>query len=384
MLGGKGSGPSRLTGWISIIGLAIGCMAMILSISILNGFESRVINKIIGFEGDIRVANVSNWNNLDSYISSLSDVKSSISFQERKGLLIGRNDSQRMIELKSLDIDKISEFYDLNIKQVKSSSLPQVFLGEMTARRLNLNLGDAVRLLSPIDNGSAWGLPIQAQCVVGGIFSIQVLDLDDKVAFIPKKIGQKLFLRKDAPDGLDIRLHENSDIQMVVNMIKSNFPEATIKKWSDLHTELFNAMKFERFGALFVLSLIIVVACFNLITTLILVSAQKIRQIGILQVMGCSKKSIKSIIMNQGLMIGSIGIFTGSFIAIFFIKIQNNFGLIPLPEDIYFISSLPMDIYFYDIFTILSISFGMVILSVIIAAKRATMISTLEAVYLEK
>ena len=384
MLGGKGSGPSRLTGWISIIGLTIGCMAMMLSISILNGFESRVINKIIGFEGDIRVANVSNWNNLDSYISSLSDVKSSISFQERKGLLIGRNDSQRMIELKSLDIDKISEFYDLNIKQVKSSSLPQVFLGEMTARRLNLNLGDAVRLLSPIDNGSAWGLPIQAQCVVGGIFSIQVLDLDDKVAFIPKKIGQKLFLRKDGPDGLDIRLHENSDIQMVVNMIKSNFPEATIKKWSDLHTELFNAMKFERFGALFVLSLIIVVACFNLITTLILVSAQKIRQIGILQVMGCSKKSIKSIIMNQGLMIGSIGIFTGSFIAIFFIKIQNNFGLIPLPEDIYFISSLPMDIYFYDIFTILSISFGMVILSVIIAAKRATMISTLEAVYLEK
>ena len=90
MLGGKGSGPSRLTGWISIIGLTIGCMAMILSISILNGFESRVINKIIGFEGDIRVANVSNWNNLDSYISSLSDVKSSISFQERKGLLIGR------------------------------------------------------------------------------------------------------------------------------------------------------------------------------------------------------------------------------------------------------------------------------------------------------
>lgn len=384
MLGGKGSGPSRLTGWISIIGLTIGCMAMILSISILNGFESRVINKIIGFEGDIRVTNVSNWNNLDSYISSLSNVKSSISFQERKGLLIGRNDSQRMIELKSLDIDKISEFYDLNIKQVKSSSIPQVFLGEMTARRLNLNLGDAVRILSPIDNGSAWGLPIQAQCIVGGIFSIKVLDLDDKVAFIPKIIGKKLFLRKDGPDGLDIRLNQNSDIQMVVNMIKSNFPEVTIKKWSDLHRELFNAMKFERFGALFVLSLIIVVACFNLITTLILVSAQKIRQIGILQVMGCSKKNIKSIIMSQGLIIGSIGIFSGSFVAILFIKIQNNFGLIPLPEDIYFISSLPMDIYFYDIFTILSISFGMVILSVIIAAKRATMISTLEAVYLEK
>jgi len=384
MLGGKGSGPSRLTGWISIIGLTVGCMAMIISISILNGFESRVINKIIGFEGDIRVTNASDWKELESFTLSLKNVKNTISFQERKGLLIGRNDAQRMIQLKSLNIDKISEFYDLNIKELKSSNLPQVFLGEMTARRLNLNMGDAVRLLSPIDNGSAWGLPIQVQCIVSGIFNIQVLDLDDKVAFIPKNIGQRLFLRKDGPDGLDIRLHESSDIQMVVNKIKSNFPQATIKKWSDLHKELFSAMRFERIGALFVLSLIIVVACFNLITTLILVAAQKIRQIGILQVMGCSKKSIKSIIMNQGIMIGSIGIFTGLFIGVLFIKLQNYFGLIPLPEDIYFISFLPMDLYFHDIFTILSISFGMVILSVIIAAKRATMISTLEAVYLEK
>ena len=384
LLGGKGSGPSRLTGWISIIGLTVGCLEMILSISILNGFESRVINKIIGFEGDIRVTNASNWNKLESYILSLNNVKNTILFQERKGLLIGRNDAQTMIELKSLDVAKISEFYDLNIKQLKSSNLPQVFLGEMTARRLNLNIGDGLRLLSPIDNGSAWGLPIQAQCIVGGIFTIQVLDFDDKIAFIPKDVGEKLFLRKDGPDGLDIRLHDNSNIGIVVNMIKSNFPEVTIKKWNDLHRELFSAMKFERIGALFVLSLIIVVACFNLITTLILVSAQKIRQIGILQVMGCSKKVIKSIIMSQGVMIGSIGIFTGSLVGVLFIKIQNIFGLIPLPEDIYFISFLPMDIYFYDIIIILSISFGMVILSVIIAAKRATMISTLEAVYLEK
>jgi lipoprotein-releasing system permease protein len=384
MLGGKGSGPSRLTGWISIIGLTIGCIAMILSISILNGFESRVINRIVGFEGDIRVTKVKDWNKLESYILSLNNVESTMSFQKRKGLLIGRNDTQRMIELKSIELSKISEFYDLNIKQVKFSNSPQVFLGEMTARRLNLNLGDAVRLLSPIDNGSAWGLPIQAQCIVGGIFSIQVLDFDDKVAFIPKDIGQKLFLRKNGPDGLDVRLKENTNIDILANMIKSNFPAVTVKKWTDLHSELFSAMRFERIGALFVLSLIIVVACFNLITTLILVSAQKVRQIGILQVMGCSQKVVRSIIINQGVMIGAIGIFTGLLIGVLFILLQNTFGLIPLPEDIYFIPFLPMNIYFYDIITILSISFGMVILSVMIAAKRATMISTLEAVYLEK
>ena len=384
MIGGKGSGPSRLTGWISIIGLTIGCMAMILSVSILNGFESRVVSKIIGFEGDLRITNVKDWSKFESYISSLNGVKSTMLFQKRKSLLIGRNNSQRMVELKSIEIPKISEFYDLNIKQVNSSKTQQIILGEMTARRLNLNLGDEVRILSPIDNGSAWGLPIQIQCIVSGIFNVQVLDLDDKIAFISKDVGQKLFLRKNGPDGLDIRLDKNSDFQTIANMIKNKFPKIKVNKWSDLHSELFNAMRFERIGALFVLSLIIVVACFNLITTLILVTAQKIRQIGILQVMGCSQKVIKTIIMSQGVMIGSIGITAGLIFGVIIIILQNTYGLIPLPEDVYFISFLPMNIYFYDIITILSISFGMVILSVSIAAKRSTMISTLDAVYLEK
>tara|TARA_B100001142_G_scaffold48638_2_gene45713 strand:+ start:10418 stop:11605 length:1188 start_codon:yes stop_codon:yes gene_type:complete len=384
MIGGKGSGPSRLTGWISIIGLTIGCMAMILSVSILNGFESRVVSKIIGFEGDLRITNVKDWSKFESYISSLNGVKSTMLFQKRKSLLIGRNNSQRMVELKSIEIPKISEFYDLNIKQVNSSKTQQIILGEMTARRLNLNLGDEVRILSPIDNGSAWGLPIQVQCIVSGIFNVQVLDLDDKIAFISKDVGQKLFLRKNGPDGLDIRLDKNSDFQIIANMIKNKFPNIKVNKWSDLHSELFNAMRFERIGALFVLSLIIVVACFNLITTLILVTAQKIRQIGILQVMGCSQKVIKTIIMSQGVMIGSIGITAGLIFGVIIIVLQNTYGLIPLPEDVYFISFLPMNIYFYDIITILSISFGMVILSVSIAAKRSTMISTLDAVYLEK
>jgi len=384
LIGGKGSGPSRLTGWISIIGLTIGCMAMILSVSILNGFESRVVSKIIGFEGDLRITNVKDWSKFESYILSLNGVKSTMLFQKRKSLLIGRNNSQRMVELKSIEIPKISEFYDLNIKQVNSSKTQQIILGEMTARRLNLNLGDEVRILSPIDNGSAWGLPIQVQCIVSGIFNVQVLDLDDKIAFISKDVGQKLFLRKNGPDGLDIRLDKNSDFQIIANMIKNKFPNIKVNKWSDLHSELFNAMRFERIGALFVLSLIIVVACFNLITTLILVTAQKIRQIGILQVMGCSQKVIKTIIMSQGVMIGSIGITAGLIFGVIIIILQNTYGLIPLPEDVYFISFLPMNIYFYDIITILSISFGMVILSVSIAAKRSTMISTLDAVYLEK
>ena len=384
MLGGKGAGPSRLTGSISIVGMTIGCVAMILSVSILNGFELRVINKIVGFESDLRISNVTDWEKVENYILNLDGVENVMTFQQRKGLLIGRNNNQRMVLLKSIDPTLISEFYDLNMEVSEPSDLPKVYLGEMTARRLNLNLGDGIRLMSPIDQGSSWGLPIQTQCVVGGVFSIQVLDLDDKIAFIPKDIGKKLFIRKNGPDGLDVRLIDNVDVGLISKTIQKEFPLAIVKTWADLHSELFNAMQFERIGALFVLSLIILVACFNLVTTLVLVSAQKIRQIGILQVMGCSKNVIKSIIMNQGMMIGLIGILSGLIIGLFLIWVQNTFGVIRLPQDIYFTPFLPMDIFVLDLIIILSISFGMVILSIYIAANRALMVSPLEAIYTEK
>ena len=219
---------------------------------------------------------------------------------------------------------------------------------------------------------------------MGGIFNIQVLDLDDKIAFIPTSVGQKLFIRKEGPDGVDIRLTENAEIDRVKATIQKRFTNAHVDTWGDLHSELFGAMQFERIGSLAVLSLIIMVACFNLVTTLILVTAQKVREYGILQVMGTKRGLVKSIVMHQGGMIGGLGILAGLGIGLLFILAQNVFGLISLPEDIYFTPYLPMVIFINDVITILSISLGMVILSSFIAAKRALMISPLEAIYLEK
>ncbi|MDP6611830.1 MAG: ABC transporter permease [Candidatus Marinimicrobia bacterium] len=384
MLGGKGAGPSRLTGWIAIIGLAVGCMAMILSVSILNGFESRVVNRIIGFEGDIRIGGLTDWNRDVAVLQSIAGVEAVMPFQERKGLIIGRDDSQRMVLLKAVNPEKITSFYDLNMIAGRDADLPRVFLGEMTARRLNLSVGDVLRIMSPIDQGSSWGMPRQIQCVVGGVFSIQVLDLDDKIAFIPAEVGRKLFIRKEGPDGVDFRLKAGADVGSVAAAIRQQFPDAKVETWGDLHSELFGAMKFERIGALAVLSLIIVVACFNLVTTLVLVTAQKVREFGILQVMGTTQETVRSIVLNQGSMIGGVGILTGMGIGLLFILLQNSFGIITLPEDIYFTPTLPMVILLKDVITILSISVGMVILSAFIAARRALMISPIEAVYLEK
>ena len=385
LLKSKVSSSSKITGWIAVVGLAVGCMAMVLSLSVLNGFENRVIDRIIGFESDLRLTKINDWDSAIDLISNFDEVKETMPFQERKGLILGRGNAKRMVSLKAVNMDKISSFYDFNsFTKVKSADLPIVYLGEMTARRLNVDKGDIVRIFSPIDYGYSWGLPVQIQCIVGGVFNIQVLDLDDKIAFIPSQIGAKIFSRKTMPDGIDIRLHEDTDVKSVAIKISEKIIGAKIESWGDLHSELFGAMQFERVGTLAVLSLIILVACFNLIATLVLITAQKTREFGILQVLGASRTSIKSIIFNQGLIISVTGIFSGLFISLVFIFCQNYFGIITLPQDIYFTPYLPMEISANDIIVILLISFLMVFVSINIAARRTLMFSPLNLIKLEK
>ena len=385
LLKSKVSSSSKITGWIAVVGLAVGCMAMVLSLSVLNGFENRVVDRIIGFESDLRLTKINDWDSAIDLISNFDEVKETMPFQERKGLILGRGNAKRMVSLKAVNMDKISSFYDFNsFTKVESADLPIVYLGEMTARRLNVDKGDIVRIFSPIDYGYSWGLPVQIQCIVGGVFNIQVLDLDDKIAFIPSQIGAKIFSRKTMPDGIDIRLHEDTDVESVAIKISEKIVGAKIESWGDLHSELFGAMQFERVGALAVLSLIILVACFNLIATLVLITAQKTREFGILQVLGVSRTSIKSIIFNQGLIISITGIFSGLFISLVFIFFQNYFGIITLPQDIYFTPYLPMEISANDIIVILLISFLMVFVSINIAARRTLMFSPLNLIKLEK
>ena len=385
LMGGWSSGPSKLTGWMSILGLCIGSIAMILSISVLNGFEHRVIDKIIGFESDIRLTKIEDFNNTIDIVNKINGVKSAMPFQERKGLIIGKSGVQRMVTLKAIEIDNFTSFYDIDsFTKSNYGNQPIVYLGEMTARRLNVREGEVVRLLSPIDHGYSWGMPTQIQCVVGGIFNIQVLDLDDKIAFIPLEIGEKLFIRKSNPDGMDVRLFEGYRIDLVANELRNKILGAKVETWGDLHQELFGAMRFERIGTLIVLSLIIVVACFNLVTTLVLVVAQKTREFGILQVLGSNKKTIESIVMYQGGLISSFGIVSGLIIGLFFVYLQNIFGIIPLPEDIYFTSSLPMVIFLKDIIAILTISIGMVMVSIYISTSRTIMLSSMKSIYLDK
>lgn len=384
MFSRKEVGPSRFTGSIAIIGIAVGTMAMILSVSVLNGFESRIIEKIIGFEGDVKVSGDIDYEKNINNLYSIDNVEDFLLYKERKGLILGKDSIARMITMKSVDIDKIKNFYDINLEDIIVSDLPVIVLGKTTASRLNLNIGDEVKIMSPLDQNAIWGFPRQVKSIVGGIFDVQVLDFNDRVAFIPSEIGKKLFIRKNNYDGIDIKIKEDSNPNIVKKSIKEIIPNSKTETWKELHSKLFSAMKLERIGSLIVLSLIVLVGCFNLSTTLMLITIQKIKQFGILSALGATKKIIRDIIIRQGIFTGSIGIILGLTIGLSAVLIQNIFGIIKLPGDIYFTSKLPMIIYFSDFILIALIALTMVSLSSVIAARRTSSISAKNTIVLEK
>ena len=378
------AGPTRITGIISIIGIAVGTMAMVLSVSVLNGFESRLVDKVIGFEGDIKLRGDFKYEDSLERLINIKGVDQIVPYIDRVGLMIANDNSTRMIKFKSIDLNKIENFYDINIGVIDNHYQPKIVIGKTTASRMNLRVGDELKIMSPLDQNTILGFPKQVRVVVGGIFNIQVLDFNDKIAFIEKEVGRRLFLRKNEYDGIDIRIKKESSLNDTKSDINSLFPDINLETWKDLHSNLFSAMKLERIGSLIVLSLIVLVGCFNLSTTLMLVAIQKIKQYGILSALGATKNMIRSIIIKQGVLTGTIGISTGITLGLFLVIIQNIFGVIKLRGDIYFTSHLPMVFYFSDLLLILLISTTMVLFSSMIAARRTNLATVKNSLTLEK
>ena len=378
------AGPTRITGLIAIIGIAVGTMAMVLSISVLNGFESRIVDKVIGFEGDIKLRGDFKYEDSLERLTNINGVDQIVPYMDRVGLMIANDNSTRMIKFKSIDLSKIENFYDINIGVLDNDYQSKIVIGKTTASRMNLRVGDELKIMSPLDQNTILGFPRQVRVVVGGIFNIQVLDFNDKIAFIEKEVGKRLFLRKNKYDGIDIRIKKESSLNDTKSDIYALFPDISLETWKDLHSNLFSAMKLERIGSLIVLSLIVLVGCFNLSTTLMLVTIQKIKQYGILSTLGATKKMIRNIIVKQGVLTGTIGISVGITLGFILVIIQNTFGVIKLPGDIYFTSHLPMVFYFSDFLLILLISTTMVLFSSMIAATRTNLATVKNSLTLEK
>ena len=364
----------KYLGILSMLGMGVGCFAIIISISVMNGFENIVHQKLKGFEGDIRVfQNIYNpkWEKIDG-------VKKIIPFMERK-IVLQANDITRVVSMKAVDEEIMPEFYEIFLKG-RFPRAGEIILGQDLAYRLGTEIGQEVYASSPIDHTIGFTTPYKKRFKVSGVFSTKVLNYDDQIVFGTLGDGKMLFSRKKKIDGYDIKVDSNFSIEKIKKRINSMIrPESSAISWDEQNKSLVDAMKIERYATIIVLSLIFVVSTFNLISNLSLISIQKTKEIGILLSMGASKKSIQHIIMMLGIRRAGIGAFLGFFLGYIIINVQSQFSIIPLPTEVYFLDSLPMILYFNDIILVLLISYSFIFIASFISGKKLSQIDVKEA-----
>ena len=354
-------GPGRFTGIVSMAGMGVGCFALVISLAVLNGFEGQVREKLRGFDGDLRLTGTE----LDATIQLLEnrpELQSVMPFKTRQGLIQYRS-NQRMVTFKAVDMQMMQSFYNVSIQ----GEIPQkngILIGRDTAARLGVRVGDEMIISSPLDQTPSIGFPHRLKTIVNGIFHSQILDYDDRIIFLPAETGKLLFKRIDRWDGIDLRIHHEINIEDAETNIAAALPKGVIlQTWEDIHGTLVKAMRLERLGAISVLSLIILVAAFNLTATLSLITVQKIKEIGILRAMGTPIHTLRNVLIIQGFWRGGWGAFSGLLSGCCLVFIQNITGFIPLPTDIYFLRTLPMKLLPVDILLITVIASGFILIS---------------------
>ena len=358
----------RITKKISSIGIGLGSFALIISISVLNGFEQKLDEKISNFDGHIRISGIEQRYDI-SEIELLEGIISTSFSLDRKGI-INHSSDQSVVTFKQVDYNKIKSFYEFPFIG-NNPNENEILIGNDVAARLGIRVGDEVIISSPLDNVSFLGFPPAIETKVSGIFYSKILDYDNKYIFISNNIGKKLFHNISNLKSLDVKVNNSFEIDSIkkrlINLLGTG---KTIESWKDRNSALVSAIEMEKIGSIFVLSLIILVASFSMSSTLSLITIKKIKDIGILRLLGMKLNDIRKIIIFQTLIIGLKGLFWGMVCGVGLVSLQNFFNIISLPSDIYAMETLPMILTFEDIGVVFFINVFIIMVAGIFSGKK--------------
>jgi len=381
--------------FISIAGITVGVAALIVVLSVFNGFGSLVTNYLMSLDPHVRVTAISNEGekdikNLEQLLIKQQDIKSYSPFIEGKVLAYNKGITQ-VINLKGIDAEGVNEVYKLDENLIYGDGnffdprSPKVVIGLQLADKLQTLVGDTLLLISPTNieqSLTQLSLPLSRKVAIAGIFSSKNNEYDASYLFCNIKDAQYLFGYKDDFQGYDIRLDNinNSDKLKMVLQIKLNPNNYSINTWYDFHQELYSVMQVERWTAYIILSLIIAVATFNILGSLSMSVIEKRRDIGILRSIGATENSVLKIFMFEGLLIGIVGTLLGVIIGYMICYIQIKFNIYPLDPSQYKIDSLPLEIRVSDFFFISGASMLLSFLASLYPAKKAAKVNPISAI----
>ena len=387
------------TTYISIGGVALGVTALIIVLSLMNGFSTEVRSKLLGMDAHLRVLKfhgewIEDYQKVARDIGGLPHVAAAAPFIYWEGMAASAH-STAGVKIKGIDPAKASKVTDINqsflygelgLGTVPEKDCAGIAIGNTLADRLQVSLGDEIYLLSPKGTTltSLWGIPKMRKFAVTGIFQTGLYDFDASLVCISIPSAQHLLGSEDAVTGIEVKLDDIYKVGAVTRQINKalGYPYYTLT-WEQMYRHLFNWMKLEKWASFIVLSLIILVAAFSIISTLVMMVMEKTREIGILKAMGATSKSIRRIFMWQGLVAGILGTASGCIIGYLLCWIQQNFKVISLPADIYIISAVPVNMRVWDFICISVGSLAICFLASLYPANKASSLQPVEAIRYE-
>ena len=391
-----------IAAWFSLIGIMLGVATLIVVMSVMNGFRTELVDRILGINGHLVVYEknepyVSNYNQI---INKISDIKNVIAVTPHlEGQALAKSKS-----IVSGVIIRGVNWSDLAAKKLLWKSLTQltidnyknnedIIIGYRLAQRLNVNVGDFISLISPNGMETALGiLPIKKNFKIGGFFDIGMYEYDNNFIFIPWKKAELFFSTKNIAHGIEIFLKDEKFTSSVSSNIKNKLGnELLVIDWKKRNSAFMSALAVEKNVMFIILSLIILVAAFNIISSMIMLVQTKKSDIALMRTMGASKYVIIRIFVLTGSIIGLLGTFAGTILGVVIssnIEAIRNFlttilGSELFSAEIYFLSKLPSDIYINEVIMVICVSIFLTLFASVFPAWKASRISPAEALRYE-
>ncbi len=381
---------------ISVGGVAIGVLALITVLAVLNGFENEVIERIIGTNAHViirRADGFENYQEVADRLEGMHAVEGIAPFVFTKAMVISRDATDGLL-IRGIDLKQESEVTEISsyIKPAHfrfdrdDTTISKIIIGREAAFNMRLAIGDTV-MLAGGDLSASFPLSVMAvfhEFEVGGFFDSGMYEYDASYGFISLEAAQDYADLGAGVTGLSVRLEDMDDAPMVAQaMMVMLGPGYMVSDWIRLNRNLFTWMKMEKKVMFIILSLIIVVAAFGIASTLIMVVMQRVKDIGILRSLGATSGAVMRIFMLHGLIIGVLGTLLGTAGGILLALVVNRFKLIELPGEVYFVDTVPVMLRYQDILTIDAVALLVCFAATLYPAWQASRLIPVEAIRYE-
>jgi lipoprotein-releasing system permease protein len=380
----------------SVAGVALGVMALLIVLSVMSGFHEDLQKKILGANAHIVVKSrsdgISNYTDIMERLQAINGVRA-VSPVVMGQVMLSRNNRASGVFLRGINTDyekKTTEIhshmYSGNFEDInKKGEFPGIIIGKELASSLGVIVDDTVNVISPIGDMGPFGmLPRAKKFRVVGIFEMGMYEYDANLAIADLAPVQEFLRSPDRVSSIELRLDDIYAASKIKNVIEETLgPDFVARDWMEMNRNLFAALKLEKITMFVILTLIVLVAAFNIVSTLIMNVIEKEREIAILKTMGTTNNGIMNIFIIQGLLVGVCGTLLGLAGGYVISYLINTYEIIKLPSDVYYLSHLPVKMQSVDFIVVCLSAMFISFLATIYPARQAAKLDPVEALRYE-